>query len=184
MSEKFMVYCDMDGVLTDFSKAVIDYYNGDFLKQYPEFPKTKARCAYDLHNALGNRWYKVTETAPREYWSEMPWMTDGRVLWNHINQLDPIILSTPAQTDHCKVGKREWVAKQLGDQVDVILAYDKQLYVTDDTFVPSTCLNRRRILIDDMPKKIDKWVEAGGIGILHDNAASTISSLNKLMFRS
>lgn len=36
------------------------------------------------------------------------------------------------------------------------------------------------ILIDDMEKNITRWVEAGGVGILHVNAADTIEQLKAL----
>ncbi|MCO4782850.1 MAG: hypothetical protein KC646_11050 [Candidatus Cloacimonetes bacterium] len=184
MRENLLIYCDMDGVLTDFSKAVIQYYNGDFLKNHKDFPKINANCAYDLNKALGNRWYTVTETAPLEYWRDMAWMPDGKILWNFIKDLDTVILSTPAQTDHCKQGKREWVSNNLGDHVNVILSYNKEHYVEDDKFVPKSKVKWHRVLIDDMPKKIEKWQEAGGTGILHTNAKDTIKTLEKLMFHS
>ena len=40
--------------------------------------------------------------------------------------------------------------------------------------------NANSILIDDMQKNIDQWRAAGGIGILHTSAASTIEQLKKL----
>ncbi|PCJ15561.1 MAG: hypothetical protein COB02_17900 [Candidatus Cloacimonadota bacterium] len=184
MSENFMIYCDMDGVLTDFNKALITYYNTDFLKSFPNFPKTDINSASNLHKLLGNRWYTVTESAPLEYWRDMAWMPDGKILWDFIKKLDTMILSTPAQTDHCKQGKREWVSNHLGDDLDVILAYDKESYVENDKYVPKHCLKRRRILIDDMQKKIDKWQDAGGIAILHTSAKTTIKKLKELMYHS
>ena len=40
--------------------------------------------------------------------------------------------------------------------------------------------NENSILIDDRSKNIDQWRAAGGIGILHINAASTIEKLKEL----
>ena len=40
----------------------------------------------------------------------------------------------------------------------------------------------QNILIDDTKKKLDPWIEAGGIGILHTSAASTISELKEWGF--
>jgi hypothetical protein len=37
------------------------------------------------------------------------------------------------------------------------------------------------ILIDDREKSITPWVKAGGIGILHKDAASTITELRKIL---
>ena len=40
--------------------------------------------------------------------------------------------------------------------------------------------NENSILIDDRSKNIDQWRAAGGIGILHTDAASTIEKLKEL----
>ena len=37
------------------------------------------------------------------------------------------------------------------------------------------------VLIDDRPKNINAWIDAGGIGILHKNAADTIAQLQDLI---
>jgi len=36
-------------------------------------------------------------------------------------------------------------------------------------------------LIDDLPRNIDPWIEAGGIGILHKNTEDTIKKLKKII---
>ena len=41
-------------------------------------------------------------------------------------------------------------------------------------------IDENSILIDDRKKKIDQWIAAGGIGILHTDAASTIEKLKEL----
>jgi hypothetical protein len=39
------------------------------------------------------------------------------------------------------------------------------------------------ILIDDTRSKIDKWVEAGGTGILHNDSTDTIKVLETILER-
>jgi hypothetical protein len=55
----------------------------------------------------------------------------------------------------------------------IILSSHKHLYVIPDPTIKS-------ILIDDTPAKIEKWTNAGGIGILHKSAAETITQLERI----
>jgi hypothetical protein len=70
------------------------------------------------------------------------------------------------------VEKKVWAGKHLTPYVlpeDVILVekgVDKKVYATPFS-----------ILIDDTQKVIDAWVAAGGIGILHTDAKSTLEIL-------
>ena len=41
---------------------------------------------------------------------------------------------------------------------------------------------RPAILIDDYPKNVDQFKNAGGIGILHTNSQNTISQLKRIGF--
>jgi len=52
------------------------------------------------------------------------------------------------------------------------LSKDKQNYLKDHD-----------ILIDDREQNIQRWVEAGGIGILHTSAENTIRQLQKYGYK-
>tara|TARA_Y100000592_G_scaffold79469_1_gene125338 strand:+ start:825 stop:1430 length:606 start_codon:yes stop_codon:yes gene_type:complete len=183
----FLIYCDMDGVLTNFQDHFIRYYHNEFRdtelytnspESFPEFPQ--AKTTQDITDKLSKKnKYAITRKASKEYWSEMPWHPDGKALWKAIKPLNPIILSTPAASANSKEGKMVWVKKNLKIST-VILSANKYEYVKDNLFVPKGKENYKRILIDDTPKKITGWTSAGGIGILHKSARETISKLKKL----
>jgi phenylalanyl-tRNA synthetase alpha subunit len=44
--------------------------------------------------------------------------------------------------------------------------------------------SKNDILIDDFKNKLNKWVEAGGTGILHNDATDTIRVMEEIMTNS
>ena len=155
---KYDLYCDMDGVLTDFDKQ-LEIYTG-----IPDGRK------YEKKEGTEAFWGQVGKGGLK-YWSEMPWMKDGKKLWDYINGKNVKILSAPARTiPESPVGKHMWVKKNLGN-VELILrrARDKQEFSRANA-----------ILIDDFDKNINEWKSKGGIGILHKSASATIKKLKEL----
>jgi len=155
---KYTVYCDMDGVLTDFDK------------QLENFTGIKDGRKYEKKEGTEAFWSEIGKGGLK-YWSEMPWMKDGKKLWDYIKNKNVKILSAPARTiPESPRGKHMWVKGNLGN-VELILrrARDKQDFAKKDA-----------ILIDDMDENIKQWKARGGIGILHKSASSTIKKLKEL----
>jgi len=148
------IFCDLDGVLVDFEAG--------FLRNFGF-----------AHNSVpeGVMWKHIMNH--ERHWHEMPMMPDGQVLWDFIKPLGPTILTGCPRSgyDHAVIGKRFWVEDQLKPNPPVITcrSKDKQVHMK----------NAGDILIDDMKKNIDRWVAAGGVGILHTSAASSIAQLQK-----
>lgn len=155
---KYDIYLDMDGVLTDFMKQ-LETYTG--IKDGREFEKKRGTKAF---------WDEIDKGGIK-YWSEMPWMSDGKKTWSYLKGKNVKILSAPAKTiPESSRGKHIWVNKNLGNVELILRAADKkQEFAKKDT-----------ILIDDMKENIDQWKAKGGIGILHKSAASTIKQLKDL----
>jgi len=153
----FVVYCDMDGVLCDFEDRFKEF-TGMSCREYENKYGTKA-----FWDAIGKEGV--------EYWSKMPWMVDGKQLWDYIAKYNPTMLSAPSWDPASKIGKYEWVKENLTPDTKVILVNkkDKQLYAGEN-----------KILIDDRTDNISDWKNAGGIGILHKTATQTINELKKL----
>lgn len=153
----FVVYCDMDGVLCDFEDRFKEF-TGMSCREYENKYGTKA-----FWDAIGKEGV--------EYWSKMPWMDDGKQLWDYIAKYNPTMLSAPSWDPASKIGKYEWVKENLTPDTKVILVNkkDKQLYAGEN-----------KILIDDRTDNISDWKNAGGIGILHKTATQTINELKKL----
>ena len=149
------IYCDMDGVLVDFEKGYEDLTGQNIRGQ---------------HVSGGpNFWDPITK-AGAQFWIKLPWMADGKQLWEYIKQYTPVLLSAPSREESSKIGKYVWVKREMpGTKLILRSAERKQEFATPQS-----------ILIDDRKDNIDRWKEAGGIGIYHTSAADTIQQLKKL----
>jgi len=161
---KATIYSDSDGVLADFEAAA--------------------------HKVLGHTWQNSGNRAVQgellnnhpNFWQTIPPMYDYRVLWDFIAKYAPHIL-TAVPSDPWKFsfhdvekGKREWYAKHIpslpASRIHVVYREDKARYATNG--------KARNILIDDHEKNCKEFEAAGGIGILHHNARTTIIQLKSL----
>lgn len=152
MSE-YKIYCDMDGVLTNFNKAYFDLTGVDITGQ---------------HFNDKNFWDPINN-AGYDFWVNMEWMPDGNDLWEVISKYTPILLSAPSRNNDSRVGKFDWVQRELPG-VELILrsASRKREFAAPN-----------HILIDDRPDNIQGWIEDGGEGILHTSAAETLKILRE-----
>ena len=154
MDKKHKFYCDMDGVLVDFNKGYLKLTGIDISGQYL--------------NDKG--FWKPIDEGGVDFWYNLPWMPDGKTLWNYIEKYKPDILSAPSREDSSRVGKNKWVNKHLPGVHLILRSVEHKKEFASPTSV----------LIDDRKENIDSWVEAGGIGILHTNTPDTIKQLKKL----
>ena len=161
----YIIYCDMDGVLTDFEKSIKDGFLNDWNKKH----KTKIKDGWAFSKKYNiSKFWKNIELLGLEFWSNMSWMKDGKELWNYIKDKNIKILSSPSQDKKSKEGKLIWCDRELN--LKPILSNNKERYA-----------DKNSILIDDLPKNINKWVDAGGIGILHKNTKTTIKKLKEIL---
>ena len=182
MQCQLIFYCDLDGVLTDFENHLLK----EIPQVLPPNPTWTDMPAFDsigeLRQHLGSDWYKMTANLPQSFWEFMPWLSDGRLLWDFLGNYPRIILSTPASSRFSRIGKLRWVERELGlDTPNIIQPY-KSRYVKQNLAVPSIFLrkNLSKILIDDLDKNVDSWVAQGGIGILHKSAETTIKRIQEI----
>ena len=159
---KYIIFCDMDGVLVDFDKGYEDM-TGKHTKHVDL--QTSNDFWNNLTQSLKNK--GLTEY---DYWVNLPWMSDGQILWNYIKPYKPYVLTAPSIDPGSKQGKREWVQRLDGM---------KNIYFKPARFKHELS-GKNRILIDDRADTIDRWNAEGGIGILHTSAANTIKQLKKL----
>ena len=91
------IYCDMDGVLSDFDKQLAIFTG---IKDGRQYEKQKGTEAF---------WDQI-DKGGLKYWSEMPWMSDGKTLWSYLKNKNVKILSAPAKTiPESSRGKHIWV---------------------------------------------------------------------------
>jgi hypothetical protein len=93
------------------------------------------------------------------------------VLYNFIKDL-PIEILTHSTDEESSAGKLTWLKNNNITVVSNLVRRrkDKANYAKSDT-----------ILIDDKPVTIDEFNKAGGIGILHTDAISTINKLKEIL---
>ncbi len=150
----FEVFLDLDGVIVDWVGSTKKVLN---IKSLKPFNRAKS----DQHT--------IIDAQGLEFWSEMPWIKDGKQLWNFVKKFKPTILSSPRSYKFAPEGKKIWIKRELGS-INVILSNNKSKFAKSN-----------RILIDDYDKNINAWEKRGGIGILHTDTNSTIKKLKEVI---
>jgi hypothetical protein len=151
MDKKYIIYCDMDGVLVDFNMGYFELTGVDISGQY--------------HTSKS--FWSPIDKAGVSFWENLNWTSDGKELWNYIEKHKPTLLSAPSIKDDSKVGKHNWVKRELpGTKLILRKAENKRLFASP-----------KAILIDDRLENIQGWIESNGIGILHTNTQDTIKRL-------
>ena len=164
MKSRFTIYCDMDGVLTDFD-AQFDHYYGMSAREYSQLKGPEIMK-------------KAVDDVGLDYWAKMPLFPGALELWSYVSKYQPIILSSPSTFKYAKKGKLIWIRENLQPSPSQILF--KQTGHKEEAIqgLPETEI-RKSILIDDYYRNLAPWKEIGGIGITHKSAEQTINILKK-----
>jgi len=110
------IYCDMDGVLCDFSQGISNMFK--LKSKNPSEPGPMQMAGYsDAQDWLtapmtDSKWEPV-ENYPM-FWPTLPWTKDGKKLWSYIEKYNPHILSAYAPYDkNSRKGKLLWLQRNL-----------------------------------------------------------------------
>jgi hypothetical protein len=155
---------DMDGVMADFMLAAHNVLGRAFDDHHWKTESIDKRQI--IHKT-------------KDFWVDMPPMPDFRELWSFIKPFNPHILSAYPEWDTNGIaGKRKWIAKHMGhipnERIHLVLRAEKENYATTD--------GKPNVLVDDYDKNVNAFKAAGGIGVLHVGAGSTIMKLKQLGF--
>ena len=139
----YKLYCDMDGVLTNF-EARFEHYSG----MHPQ--------EYEKKYGLPAFWELIDIKIGVKFWIGMDFMPQGKELWDFIKPYQPDLLTSPSRDNNSGLGKNLWVKNNLSPKPKVIFSYskDKQRFA-----------NENSILIDDKKSNINEWTSRGGIAI-------------------
>jgi len=178
----YQIYCDMDGVLVDFERGVVDYITS-------KLERGEADELYDIINRdyvtkddlggptrnrdIRNYMYKhLSDDA--DFWANLPWMPRGQELWQIIAPYEPYILTAPMGYGS-EIGKQEWIDINLSP-------LPKKVFMSHDKY---EWADKSSILIDDFTKNTIPWAENEGIAILHvdEEMENTIVRLEELGVR-
>jgi|AntRauTorcE11897_2_1112592.scaffolds.fasta_scaffold00078_54 PAS domain-containing protein len=161
MIDDITIYVDMDGVVSDFEGAIEQRFGKPI----------EAMAKRELWRSI----LRYNDTEAPWYYS-LPEMPDARQLWEFVtaNFSDVQMLTAKGNSPKDAGGqKRKWAGEHLGWDVPVnivISSAEKAEYA-----------HSKAVLIDDRSKAIDPFTAAGGIGILHKRASTTISVLRTMM---
>ena len=154
----YQIYCDMDGVLTDFEKRFVTLLQQEGPKYY-----SKATIAqvtrpkhFDKLEGTEEFWKFIDQHIGMEFWSEMEWMPNGKALWNFIQPYGPKLLTSPSEDNTSRLGKRLWVKDNLVPAPQVLFRFGD---------AKSDFANENAILIDDKPSNLAAFAAKGGIAL-------------------
>jgi hypothetical protein len=158
LAPKYQIYCDMDGVLTDFEGRFLDILKKEGKKYYSKEELEGITRPKHFEQKFGTaEFWKLIDSLGEEFWAEMQWMPNGQALWSFISPYSPNILSSPSRQNSSRLGKRMWIRQNLSPAPKEIIfkkAEDKQQHAAPN-----------HILIDDKPSNISEWKAKGGIAL-------------------
>lgn len=139
------------------------------------------------YNFLKSKQY---EFASKEgFFANLPKMPDADALINGVIALSdrrkPNILSSQLESSKtCIYEKKLWIQTYYSDKVDKVnIQRDKNEYAVMPDML-KLYPKHKSILIDDTPKKIRGFINAGGIGILHTSAEKSLAELEEIINKS
>lgn len=160
------IYFDMDGVLADFDKGVI------------ELAKTNTR---DQMHSTNEEEIKLWDAIRKvdHFYDKLDLMENAKELFDLVydkyQERCEILTGIPKphrNISNAGEDKINWVHRLLSKDIVINLVYKEQK--------KDYCTGPDCILIDDLESNIDAWNEYGGTGILSKNAKDTINELKKL----
>ena len=162
---KFNIYLDMDGVVADFDQRFIDL-SGMLPKEYEE--------------KFGRKefWNFIDEKNKLKFWVGIPEISDAKQLVDYITPHGFQMLTAPSIKKQSYLGKMLWIKNHVGSLFSfkpyINFKKAKNKHNVKSNLTPND------ILIDDREDTIDRWNAAGGTGIHHTSASSTINKLKKI----
>ena len=192
--KQYQIYCDMDGVLVDFVAGVVDKIMADI--DDPSIPTHKPtggilpmgrlrqaledqgqdtidasyfgieKSSDPVKKAVKNYMYKAIGD-DRHFWATLPWMPEGKQIWDMIKDHDPFILTSPMGSES-QLGKQDWIDANLSP-------IPRQVFFSHEKYEHAA---PNHILIDDfLNKNITPFRAAGGVGIHHVDISETLKEL-------
>lgn len=148
------IYLDCDGVLADFDSAAHKLF-GMTGEQYEDKYGSK------------QFWTKLEGA---NFFLDLPLMPDAQELYEGVKHLNPTILTGCPRGEWAQPHKVLWARKHFPlVPVITVKSINKNLYC-----VPGD------ILVDDITRYRDRWLEKGGIYVHHTSAADSLRQIREI----
>ena len=158
------VFLDLDGVIVDFAKGCIEWYNLDCT---PEDWKEWL----DIFKYYTGDESKFWEGLTDKFWLELEFTKEAKRILTLLRPMKPCILTSPAWTG--AGGKQQWIRKKLPDffKEDRYLIGPAKHYLAHEN----------ALLIDDADENVQRFREAGGHAILIPRPWNSLSDEDVLI---
>jgi 5'(3')-deoxyribonucleotidase len=156
------LYLDMDGVQADFFRAWAEKHGVSHWKAIQD----KEGEIELLSNSTPEQVYG--------FFRNLKALSGGKEIinWLHINKISFTVLSAPLRgpyAEESKQGKRDWLDEHNpGTSASAIFTSSKHKYAVTDGVA--------NVLVDDFGPYIQKWVDAGGIPVKHEDESEVYSA--------
>lgn len=159
ITNKYKIYVDMDGVLTDWEDQFKRYSGG--------IPVN----VYDNLYGKDKQYQLVNQNSPT-YYANMRWMKDGKLLYNFIKEFPHVEILSHAPDKKAYIGKMQWLKNnQVPFKANLVPhREDKAKFANSDS-----------IIIDDREDVVNDFRKTGGKAILHKDSISTINQLKEML---
>jgi 5'(3')-deoxyribonucleotidase len=151
---RVQLFLDCDGVLADFDAA----FKAAFGHEPRDYESSRGSSVF---------WRDIRNDAP-EFYRNLPLMPDARELFDAVKHLRPIILTGCPMGGWAEAQKIAWAAEHFpGTPMITCMSRDKRVFCQPGD-----------ILVDDLLRYRDRWIEAGGVFVHHTSAKSTLAALD------
>ncbi|MBV6513810.1 MAG: hypothetical protein FMNOHCHN_03366 [Ignavibacteriaceae bacterium] len=162
------ILLDMDGVLADFFSDSLLRLNKKFrskespitIEEYLESPSFDMAQKFGI--SAGEFW--TTIESDQYFWRNMTPFSWAKQLYEFLQRFAPVtICSSPSLNPRCIPDKLEWISKHLNIKSDQCMFGGRKHLMAKPN----------ALLIDDYPKNVDKFIEAGGNAVLVPSSWNT-----------
>ena len=162
------IYFDMDGVLANFNKGVIDLLHLKPINQSDPFDYKKTNALYAKMRTVDHYYDKlepIQEAVDLLLELYEKYGDDVQIL-TAIPKPHRGIITAPED-------KINWTKRLISDKIKINICYRAEK--------ANFCTGVDCILIDDYDKNIKEWETLGGTGILYTNIEDVKNALNKIL---
>lgn len=141
------IFLDLDGCVSDFT--------GHLQKHLRLEDMTPEEFLAWVMSKRG-----IVDTLPYEFWVDMPFLPNGRKLYDFCKEMTATVICTSPGNSPCSSsGKHAFLNKNFKGSRNWIITGAKWAFAND-----------RSLLIDDRPKNVDRFNQAGGKAFLYHDS--------------